>query len=63
MTLRQKQSRIPGVFHQPSAGFHQPLLQRFNVIDQFEGQTGCGQCVSSNACDGVSEKDAARRCG
>ena len=35
----------------------------FKVIDQFEGQTRCGQCVSSDACDGVSEKDAARRCG
>jgi hypothetical protein len=27
MTLRQKQPIIPGMPHQPSAGFHQPLLQ------------------------------------
>ncbi len=27
MTLRQEQPIIPGMFHQPSACFHQPLLQ------------------------------------
>jgi len=40
----------------------QPQLQRFKVIDKFEGQTRCGQCASLVTGEGVSGNDAPRDC-
>ena len=41
----------------------QRQLQRFKVIGMFEGQTRCGQCVSSDMGEGASEEDAPQHCG